>query len=554
MPSGVSRDARPGSSSGSGVGAGRRPWRSVRVRITLAATVVTGLAVSLAGWMLVRSIEDNQLGALRRDTDDLLDEVVDRLGRGQTPDEIVQSTNLGTVFIRIAYQNGGVFSVAATGGQPVGNFQVGQVAAGGGPGPVPGQDPFGLGPGKVPKRIGLSGAGVARDELEPNADGGETLGAPMIWGYQFEQRTSTVDTPYGPATVTVGVPVDQVARTIEAVRQGLIFGLPLLVGLVALVAWRVVGRALRPVELIRAEAEAIGGSTLHRRVPEPATDDEIGRLADTMNAMLDRLDGSARRQRQFVADASHELRSPVAAIRTDLEVALSEGDGAAWPSVARAVLAEETRLETLLGDLLLLAADDESAVTVAGTTVDLTELAAQEADRTRRVPVALDAPPDAAGTEPPTVAGSRAQLERALTNLVDNAVRHADQQVRISVADVTDTGPWVQVGVDDDGPGIPVADRERVFDRFTRLDDGRARDEGGAGLGLAVVRSIATRHGGFVWAGASPLGGARFVLSLPRSAGDRPASRQEDPEPEEADLGANGSVAAVAAGTRTGAR
>jgi signal transduction histidine kinase len=99
-----------------------------------------------------------------------------------------------------------------------------------------------------------------------------------------------------------------------------------------------------------------------------------------------------------------------------------------------------------------------------------------------------------------------------------------------------------------------VADRERVFDRFTRLDDGRARDEGGAGLGLAVVRSIATRHGGFVWAGASPLGGARFVLSLPRSAGDRPASRQEDPEPEEADLGANGSVAAVAAGTRTGAR
>lgn len=410
-----------------------------------------------------------------------------------------------------------------------------------------------------------TGVGVAREDVllpaagavmfrVSNPNGDVIAGTPaFVTGYDGSVLISTQEVPTsnGKFTIAVASPLDGVRRAVDTVERYLILGIVVLVGLVGAAVWFIVRRALRPVEEMCSEVEEITHGTLHRRVPVPDTHDEIAHLAATMNEMLDRLQGAAARQREFVSDASHELRSPVAAIRTDLEVALSEGDGADWPSVARAVLAEETRLETLLGDLLLLAADDESAVTVAGTTVDLTELAAQEADRTRRVPVALDAPPDAAGTEPPTVAGSRAQLERALTNLVDNAVRHADQQVRISVAEVTDTSPWVQVGVDDDGPGIPVADRERVFDRFTRLDDGRARDEGGAGLGLAVVRSIATRHGGFVWAGASPLGGARFVLSLPRSTGDRPASPQEDPEPEEADLGANGSVAAV---TRTGAR
>ena len=138
------------------------------------------------------------------------------------------------------------------------------------------------------------------------------------------------------------------------------FGLPALVALVAAVAYVLVGRALRPVEAIRAEVDAITGSTLHRRVSEPPTDDEIGRLARTMNAMLDRLDTAATRQRQFVADASHELRSPVAAIRTGLEVARRKADRANWPAVADTALAEESKLEALLDDLLLLANHDEN--------------------------------------------------------------------------------------------------------------------------------------------------------------------------------------------------
>jgi signal transduction histidine kinase len=272
---------------------------------------------------------------------------------------------------------------------------------------------------------------------------------------------------------------------------------------------------------------------MHRRVPEPGGDDEIGRLALTMNAMLGRLQGAAVRQRQFVSDASHELRSPVAAIRTDVEVALREGGAADWPTVGRAVLVEEDRLERLLADLLLLALGDEDgngggpARAPAETLVDVAALARAEAERGRRVPVTAvvaDDPP------PPTVAGSSGALTRVVANLVDNAARHAREEVRITVsAFPVAGGPGVRLVVDDDGPGIPEADRERVFERFTRLDDARARDRdgdggGGAGLGLAVVRSVVTRHRGMVRAEAAPGGGARLVVELPAWTGSPPAS------------------------------
>jgi signal transduction histidine kinase len=222
--------------------------------------------------------------------------------------------------------------------------------------------------------------------------------------------------------------------------------------------------------------------------------------------------------RQFVADASHELRNPVAGIRTNLEVALREGERAGWTDVAREVLAEEARLENLIGDLLVLAAEDEGAATLPRTELNLTELAASEARRSRRIPVSSVTGPDSV-----VVLGSHNQLQRALANLVDNAARHAKSQVQIGTT--TRTG-WAQLWVDDDGPGIPPADRDRVFERFTRLDGGRARDQGGSGLGLAVVRSIVTRHRGRVWAEDSPLGGARFTIALP--APD-PSSSQPQP-------------------------
>ena len=320
-----------------------------------------------------------------------------------------------------------------------------------------------------------------------------------------------VDTASGRLTLIGAAAVDPVTRSIDALRRALRFGLPALVALVATVAYVLVGRALRPVEAIRAEVDAITGSTLHRRVSEPPTDDEIGRLARTMNAMLDRLDTTATLQRQFVADASHELRSPVAAIRTGLEVARRKADRANWPAVADTALAEESKLEALLDDLLLLAKHDENgANTRHPEPVNLSALLLAEAQRPHRVPV--DVALTAGTTEPVVIPGADDELVRMVSNLVDNAARHAATAVQIGLTSHTDI---VRLTVDDDGPGIPSADRERVFERFVRLDTSRTRDQGGSGLGLAVVRSIVTRHRGHVRVEDSPTGAARFIVELP---------------------------------------
>ena len=262
---------------------------------------------------------------------------------------------------------------------------------------------------------------------------------------------------------------------------------------------------------MRAEVDEITGSTMHRRVPEPATSDEIGRLARTMNAMLARLDATATQQRRFVSDASHELRSPVAAIRTSLEVARRTSDRADWPAVADTALAEEARLEALLDDLLLLAAHDENGSDpIRPKPVNLTALATTEARRPRRVPVEVIHWPD--DGEPLEIAAVEDQLAHAVSNLVDNAARYATSAVQITLSCFDDK---VRIVVDDDGPGIAPSDRERVFERFTRLDDSRARTQGGSGLGLAVVRAIVARHRGQIRIEDSPLGGARFVVELP---------------------------------------
>ena len=230
-----------------------------------------------------------------------------------------------------------------------------------------------------------------------------------------------------------------------------------------------------------------------------------------MNAMLGRLDESSQRQRQFVSDASHELRSPLASIRTNVEVALRNTDRTDWNAVAARVLAEDARMEDTVSELLDLARLDELP---EGTPieslpeVDLDELVHDETVRDHRVLISTTRV--SAGR----VHGRREQLARVVRNLLDNADRHARTMVAIELHNDAETGT-VELTVDDDGPGIPVEDRERVFDRFTRLDDGRARDAGGLGLGLSMVRAIAEQHGGTVTIGDAPIGGARITVSLP---------------------------------------
>lgn len=308
--------------------------------------------------------------------------------------------------------------------------------------------------------------------------------------------------------------LDTVKADVETFGRVISLVVPVLVGLLALVTWLVVGRALRPVEGIRSRVAQIGAGDLHQRVPDPATGDEVGRLAATMNRMLDRLQRSSERQRRFVSDASHELRSPLASLRTQLEVAVAHPERADWPAVAEGVLEEGGRMERLVDDLLALARADEGAVLAHMEDVDLGEIMADAAQRVEGLVV------DREGIGPAFVRGDAQSLRRVVRNLLDNARRHAAGRILVRTAQ---EGDEVVAVVEDDGQGIAEADREQVFERFARLEEARDRDAGGTGLGLAVVREIVEAHGGTVTAEEGDLGGARLVVRLP--AGPADASR-----------------------------
>ena len=312
-------------------------------------------------------------------------------------------------------------------------------------------------------------------------------------------------------TVLAARNLDSVLESTSAVQAMLLIGVPLLLLVLGLAIWVVVGRALRPVEAIRHEVDEISLGALQRRVPHPGTNDEVGRLASTMNRMLDRLDRAAGRQRRFVADASHELRSPVASIRQQAEVALAHPDRTSVEELAAGVRAENLRLERLVDDLLLLARPDEQPRQLARRSVDVDDLVLDEA-RSMRATGRLQV--DTSGVSAGQVLGDATLLQRAIRNLASNAERHAAGTVAFTVAEQDGA---VVVQVDDDGAGVPPAERSRVFERFVRLDEARTRDAGGSGLGLAIVAEVVAAHGGSVVLGDSPLGGARATVRLPVS-------------------------------------
>lgn len=309
----------------------------------------------------------------------------------------------------------------------------------------------------------------------------------------------------------LALPLDDALRASATVSGILWAAVPVLLAVIALLVWLVVGRALRPVDTIRREVDAIGPAELDRRVAEPSTDDEVGRLARTMNRMLNRLDGAARAQRRFVSDASHELRSPLASIRQHAELARAYPEQLGDGELADVVLAEGARLQDLVEQLLLLTRLDEGGLAIVRSPVDVDDLLLGDARRLRDLgTVAVDT----AGVAAARVDGDGRMLARLTRNLTDNAARHASSHVALAVRE---TAGGVEVTVDDDGAGIPSDERERVFERFVRLDEGRARDAGGSGLGLAIVAEIARAHGGSVRIEGSSLGGARFVVTLPAS-------------------------------------
>jgi signal transduction histidine kinase len=339
-------------------------------------------------------------------------------------------------------------------------------------------------------------------------------------GLDGQLRVSAIDA--GPASapaaqrqaVIIAAPLGDIEEATAYLRVALLSLLVPLVAGLAVVAWWVIGRTLRPVEALRAGAEEItgqAGTDADQRLPVPVGKDEIHRLAVTLNGMLDRLGSARRRQRQFVADAAHELRNPLAGMRTQLEVARRHPDGTVWPELVEDLLIDTERLGTLADDLLLLARADEGVVGRTPVAVPVEEALSTVAARyrTARVPVRFE---EGTATEL-LVRADPDDLHRILTNLTDNAVRHARTGVRLA-ADRVDG--QVRITVTDDGPGIPEADRSRVFARFTRLDDARAIDDGGTGLGLAIVATLLRRQHATITLTDAPSGpGLRAEVLLP---------------------------------------
>jgi signal transduction histidine kinase len=324
---------------------------------------------------------------------------------------------------------------------------------------------------------------------------------------------------YGERVTVGGRPVTIVTTTRTYLRSQvnetfarlLVIGVPFLLVLACGTVWLVVGRTLRPVEQIRGAVTAITSAGLSQRVPEPGTDDEIGRLASTMNDMLARLEDSAARQRRFVADASHELRSPLTAIRTGLEVGLSHPDHAPWPEIASRAVRQSRRLEQLIAELLVLARADAGQLAARRQPVDLAALLADLRAATPAPGISVDIfiPP---GTATP---GNPEDLSRMFRNLLDNAARYARHRVLITVRITGAAGPdGIVVEIADDGPGIPAEERERVFGRFVRLDASREHASGAAGLGLAIAREIATAHGATIVLTDAEGGGTRAVVTM----------------------------------------
>ncbi|CAL9588817.1 sensor histidine kinase [Streptomyces sp. enrichment culture] len=469
-----------------------RLFGSVRARATLAATLVVAVALVAAGAAVLLSLRSNLLGEAGTQAERSAREVATELAVGTPYADLSLDVDDRPVQV---VDDDGVLVAASEDLERI----------------------TGTGVDAVQPRPAVSPGGEDDDADDDDDDSGESLdpgeigaritvsdGSATIDGDAEDYRFAAVPVKTddrGTLTVYAGAPLSAEHGAVSTALTVMLIGFPLLLAVVAGVTWLVTRRALRPVEGIRREMAAITASEdLARRVPVPATHDEVARLATTTNETLAALESSVERQRGFVADASHELRSPIASLRTQLEVAaahpeLLDLDGA---------VADTVRLQRLAADLLLLARLD-AGERPADARVDLAALAREAAEGRTGVRVR--------GPEGPvSVAGSRGQLGRVLANLLDNAQRHARSAVEVSVRRDGDTAV---VAVADDGEGVPAADRERIFERFVRLDAARSRDDGGAGLGLAIARDVAVRHGGTLTVHDAPAGGALFELRLP---------------------------------------
>ncbi len=449
---------------------------TVRGRTALIATAVVAVAMALAGGVFVLALQRT----LTRNIDDTLlsraDDATAVLASGGSPSQATRSGRDG-LYVQLTDASGRILASSST--------------------VPPGQVLTTLRPGR--------GTTIATESDLPVGEEGQ----------DFRVTARNVKTTSGPGVLTLAESLEPVEATLSAAVPQLLVGLPLLLAVVGLTTWLMAGRALRPVSAIRSQVAAITSRDLTARVPEPATRDEIAELARMVNGMLSRLDAAYNQQRRFIADASHELRGPLTTLRTKAEIALAHPERTDWPRATGTLLHEIERLCALVDDLLLLARTSD-APDPRRSEIDLGDLLLEESERLqeqggRTVEVGC--------LDEAYVRGERNALGRLIRNLGANAERHSRSRVRLTLRVVGDSAI---LDVDDDGAGIPAADRESVFERFTRLDDARTRETGGSGLGLAIARELAAAHGGELSASANEWGGARLRLRLPLLA--RPSS------------------------------
>jgi len=438
---------------------------NLRDRLTFAVVIMSGAGLAASGALLVRAVESTVLRAIEQQSRDELHVIGAQIESG-VPIEALRVPAAGHR-LRFVRPDGTVVDRQWDGPASL---------------RLPAPPPAPQGPGLDPPYAGIA--------------------APSVVALPFLSPSE------GPVRAIAFSPLDDVRRSTDTLQRVLWIGIPALVVVLTVAAWVLIGRALRPVRVMTHYAAGIADATASDRLALPPAMDELGELASTLNGMLDRLAQGAQRQREFVSDASHELRSPIAATRVLLEVALAHPDREQPEAVLRGVMAETARLEGLVADLLALARLDERQA-IVHEEIDLDDIVLEDAARAR--PVAVDT----RGVTGFKVRGERKSLSHLVRNLLDNATRHAASRVAVSTR--LDDGVPVLL-VDDDGPGIPEADRARVFERFTRLSSSRSRDGGGAGLGLALVRRIAEQHGGVVRADRSPHGGARLEVRFPACA------------------------------------
>jgi signal transduction histidine kinase len=447
---------------------------SIRARITANAVLVMGGALTLTAVALVVLLHRSLLSQLDGRVQLRLGDVASLAERGELPTTLAGGDEDGTVAQVVAGGRILAQSPVVHGAVPLAHF-------------VPA--------GKVV---------TIRTVLRP----------PILDVAAVRVAARRVDTPGGPAVVYTAASLEPVVDTISALRTLLLVVVPGLVLLVGASTWWLVGRTLKPVEAIREQVADISASRLDQRVPEPGTGDEIHSLAQTMNAMLARLEDAAARQRSFVSDAAHELRSPLAALRAELDVAARHQQSADWPAVLDRLGAGTRRMERLIEDLLVLAVAEEQGVT-RRREVDLDDIVIRQLEPLRATTrLTLDV----AGLNAGRVWGDPDQLERVVANLIDNAERHAATTIAVELHVTDGTAELV---VADDGPGVAPEFRHRIFDRFARLDEARDRHSGGAGLGLAIARRIVEEHGGTIGVVDAP-GGARLVVRLPTGPPDAP--------------------------------